>query len=173
MFFGKQKKGSFSTGSPEDSRFHLWIAAPNADLYTYYYSKLILTRKPQVIIGERLAKQKHCKNKNFMLFPYIISGVYEYIPNNVSQSPSQHPPYFDTKMERNVTSFVSQSTHLECKVHNLGDKTVSLYHHTSRPPEIYSSLPLNWFVIKCSFIALFAQAKNELSKIRHWTNIFF
>ena len=71
-----------------------------------------------------------------MLFPDIISGVYEYIPNNVSQSPSQHPPYFDTKMERNVTSFVSQSTHLECKVHNLGDKTVSLYHHT-RPPEIF------------------------------------
>lgn len=57
-------------------------------------------------------------------FPACL-GVYEYIPNNVSQSPSQHPPYFDTKMERNVTSFVSQSTHLECKVHNLGDKTVS------------------------------------------------
>ena len=75
-----------------------------------------------------------------MLFPDIISGVYEYIPNNVSQSPSQHPPYFDTKMERNVTSFVSQSTHLECKVHNLGDKTVSLYTITLGRPKFSSTL---------------------------------
>ena len=49
--------GSFSTGSPEDSRFQLLLVAPNADLSTYYYSKLILTRKPEGI-GEGLAKQK-------------------------------------------------------------------------------------------------------------------
>lgn len=56
-------------------------------------------------------------------FPTCL-GVYEYIPNNFSQSVSQ-PPYFDLSMERNVSSFVSQATHLHCTVHHLGDKTVS------------------------------------------------
>jgi len=56
-------------------------------------------------------------------FPTCL-GVYEYIPNNFSKSLSQ-PPYFDFSMERNVTSFVSQTTHLHCTVNKLGDKTVS------------------------------------------------
>ena len=54
----------------------------------------------------------------------LFSGVYEYIPNsNYSRSISY--PYFDSAGERNVSSFVGQTTHLNCIVKDLGDKRVS------------------------------------------------
>ncbi|XP_063238206.1 zwei Ig domain protein zig-8-like [Bacillus rossius redtenbacheri] len=38
-------------------------------------------------------------------------------------------PYFDTSASRNVTALVGKTAHLRCRVHNLGNRTVSWIRH--------------------------------------------
>ena len=55
---------------------------------------------------------------------YIIVGVYEHI-RNVGSFTSDSPPYFEPRTERNVSVVVGQTSHLNCTVWDLGDRTVS------------------------------------------------
>lgn len=50
-------------------------------------------------------------------------GVYEHIHNVASIS--KHIPYFEVSTERNVSVVVGQTSHLNCTVRDLGDRTVS------------------------------------------------
>jgi len=51
-------------------------------------------------------------------------GVYEHI-RNVASFPSDKKPYFEPSTERNVSVVVGQTSHLNCTVWDLGDRTVS------------------------------------------------
>ena len=53
----------------------------------------------------------------------LLSGVYEHIRNTLSHS--KHVPYFEVSTERNVSAVVGQTSHLNCTVRDLGDRTVS------------------------------------------------
>jgi len=50
-------------------------------------------------------------------------GVYEHIHNTLSYS--KDVPYFEVTTERNVSVVVGQTSHLNCTVRDLGDRTVS------------------------------------------------
>ena len=54
----------------------------------------------------------------------FISGVYEHILNVASHS--KDVPYFEVSTERNVSVVVGQTSHLNCTVRDLGDRTVSI-----------------------------------------------
>ena len=49
--------------------------------------------------------------------------MYEHIRNTLSHS--KHVPYFEVSTERNVSVVVGQTSHLNCTVRDLGDRTVS------------------------------------------------
>jgi len=51
-------------------------------------------------------------------------GVYEHI-RNVGSFTSDSQPYFEPRTERNVSVVVGQTSHLNCTVWDLGDRTVS------------------------------------------------
>ena len=53
----------------------------------------------------------------------LLAGVYEHIRNTLSHS--KHVPYFEVSTERNVSVVVGQTSHLNCTVRDLGDRTVS------------------------------------------------
>lgn len=42
--------------------------------------------------------------------------------------PLDSRPYFDMSVSKNVTALVGKTAHLNCRVHNLGNKTVSTKH---------------------------------------------
>lgn len=43
-----------------------------------------------------------------------------------SHRPLDRGPYFDTSATKNVTSLVGKTAHLNCRIKNLGNKTVSI-----------------------------------------------
>lgn len=47
----------------------------------------------------------------------------EILKNN---KPLDRGPYFDTSATKNVTSLVGKTAHLNCRIKNLGNKTVSI-----------------------------------------------
>ena len=54
----------------------------------------------------------------------FVPGVYEHIHNVASYS--KDVPYFEVSTERNVSVVVGQTSHLNCTVRDLGDRTVSI-----------------------------------------------
>lgn len=42
--------------------------------------------------------------------------------------PFDREPYFDTTASKNVTSLVGKTAHLNCRIRNLGNKTVGSLH---------------------------------------------
>ena len=60
----------------------------------------------------------------FLNISTIILGVYEHI-RNVGSFTSDSQPYFEPRTERNVSVVVGQTSHLNCTVWDLGDRTVS------------------------------------------------
>ncbi|GAB0093314.1 zwei Ig domain protein zig-8 [Sergentomyia squamirostris] len=50
-------------------------------------------------------------------------------PTKLVGTPINRGPYFDTSVSKNVTALVGKTAYLNCRVHNLGNKTVSWIRH--------------------------------------------
>lgn len=52
-----------------------------------------------------------------------------YLPENLFLESKTYDrgPHFDTSATRNVTSLVGKTAHLNCRIKNLGNKTVSMF----------------------------------------------
>lgn len=52
--------------------------------------------------------------------------------NSLDDSSTQYGPYFDMSNSKNVTTILGKTTYLNCRVKNLGNKTVSERSNTTR-----------------------------------------
>lgn len=52
--------------------------------------------------------------------------------NSLDDSSTQYGPYFDMSNSKNVTTILGKTTYLNCRVKNLGNKTVSEWSNTTR-----------------------------------------
>ena len=85
----------------------------------FLVSLLIMFYQLNFLLHEMLALYVHWSIK-FLFVP----GVYEHIHNVLSYS--KDVPYFEVSTERNVSVVVGQTSHLNCTVRDLGDRTVSI-----------------------------------------------
>lgn len=51
----------------------------------------------------------------------------EAVQNTLDGDASKTGPYFDKTVSKNVTALLGKTTHLICRVKNLGNKTVSFF----------------------------------------------
>lgn len=63
-------------------------------------------------------------NKHYQFHEYDENSFSENESSNAMQSALNRGPYFDVSASRNVTALVGTTTYLNCRVRNLGNKTV-------------------------------------------------
>lgn len=72
----------------------------------------------------------------FYFFPEIVSGSIDHKTPEETISPmiestSIRGPYFDNTASKNVTALVGHTAYLNCRVRNLGNRTVRNYYYSN------------------------------------------
>jgi hypothetical protein len=66
-------------------------------------------------------------NKHYQFHEYDENAFAENESSDAMQSALNRGPYFDVSQSRNVTALVGTTAYLNCRVRNLGNKTVWEY----------------------------------------------
>lgn len=66
-------------------------------------------------------------NKHYQFHEYDENSFAENESSDAMQSSLNRGPYFDVSASRNVTALVGSTAYLNCRVRNLGNKTVWKY----------------------------------------------